>query len=149
MLKEDIDAYEKFLFTLDWILSVTRRYSNSIQFGLIHISYGSSRILGEQYGAQDASERLVQVCDALRAAFRKTDLVARMGIDFWVLVPYTSSDEILPLKIKGVLESDVLKGLDIVDRDISICALPIASTSELKEGYGAEDLLNYLKENRH
>jgi len=146
MFQEDIDAREKFLFTLEWLLAVTKRYSGHLQFGLAHINYENAKILGETYGAQKASQQLDEVSHSLRKAFRKTDLVARDGVDFWILVPYTPADEKFVDKIKYIIETASQGGLQIVERDISIFLLP-QDAADLAEGISALEFLAYLKEN--
>lgn len=146
MYQEDIEAREKFLFTLEWLLAVTKRYSGHLQFGLAHIDYENPKILGETYGAQQASQKLDEVSHSLRKAFRKTDLVARDGVDFWILVPYTPTDEKLVDKIKYIIETASQGGLQIVERDISIFSLP-QDAAELGEDFSALEFLTYLKKN--
>lgn len=146
MTQEDIEAREKFLFTLEWLLAVTKRYSGHLQFGLAHIDYENPGILGETYGAQKASQQLDEVSHSLRKAFRKTDLVMRDGVDFWILVPYTPADEKLVDKIKYIVETASQGGLQIVERDISIFSLPQAAV-DLGEDCSALEFLSYLKKN--
>jgi hypothetical protein len=124
MIKEDIEAREKFLFVLDWLLAIRQRHAETISFGLAHINYGQHQVLGEAYGAQEASRKLVDVSMALRRGFRKTDLIARDGLDFWILVPYMRANEKLSDKLKEIVEIASKSGLDIVERDVSIYALP-------------------------
>lgn len=146
MHQEDIEACEKFLFTLEWLLAVKKRYSGQFDFALAHISYRDASVLGETYGAAVASRKLDEFSHALRRAFRKTDLVARDGMDFWVLVPYTPVNEKLVDKIKYITETASQSGLQIVERDISIFALShdlIAS----EEDHSAEAFLRRLKKN--
>lgn len=144
MYQENVETREKFLFALKWLLAVTERYSGPLQFGLAHISYNNPKLLGETYGAQVASRQLDEVCLSLRKAFRKTDLVARDGTDFWIIVPFT--DEKISDKIKYILESASLAGLQIVERDISFFSLPLGGL-ESSDELSAEDLLAYLKKN--
>jgi len=144
---EDIEASEKFLFTLKWMLAVTERYSDHFQFGLAHINFQNAKVLGETYGAKVASQKLDEIASSLRKAFRKTDLVARDGADFWILVPYTPPDEKLIDKIKYIVETASQSGLQIVERDISIYSL---SPDMIKpcEDCSASGFLAYVKENR-
>ena len=146
MSQESVDLHDKFLFSLDWLLAVTRRYATSLQFGLVHINFSDPAVLGSAYGAQEASKRLDDVLHKLRAAFRKTDLVTRQGVDFWVLVPYTPTDERLADKVKGLIELASENDLTIVERDISFFALPLSSP-ELDPDYSAAEFLDYLKKN--
>src|SRR5512144_650430 len=103
MYQEKIEAREQFLFALKWLLAVTERYAGPIQFGLAHIRYENAKLLGDTYGAQHASQQLDDVWQSLRKSFRKTDLVARDGTDFWIIVPFT--DEKISDKIRYILES--------------------------------------------
>ena len=146
MSHEDLEAREKFLFTLEWLLAVTQRYSGELQFGLAHINYETSRVLGETYGAQKAAQKLDEVSHSLRRAFRKTDLVARDGADFWILVPFAPSEEKLVDKIKYIIDSASQSGLQIVERDISIFVLP-NHAAELDASSTALEFLDYLKRN--
>lgn len=146
MSQEDFDARDKFLFTLEWLLAVTKRYSGGLQFGLAHINYETSRILGETYGAQKAAQKLDEVSHSLRRAFRKTDLVAREGADFWILLPFAPSEEKLLDKIKYIIETASVSGLQIVERDISIFVLP-NDAAKLDANSTALEFLDYLKRN--
>lgn len=147
MSPDDIEAREKFLFTLGWLLAVSKRYSGHIQFALAHIDYEDPRTLGETYGAQKASQKLDEVSHMLRKAFRATDLVARDGVDFWVLLPYTPADEKLSDKISYIIETASQSGLQIVERDISIFSLPYEKL-DLGANCSALEFLGYLKRNR-
>lgn len=143
---EDIEASEKFLFTLKWMLAVTERYPDHFQFGLAHINCQNPKILGETYGAKIASQKLDEITSSLRKVFRKTDLVARDGTDFWILVPYTPSDEDLVDKIKYIIETASQCGLQIVERDISIFSLSPEMIKSCAD-YSASGFLAYVKEN--
>ncbi|MDO8206192.1 MAG: diguanylate cyclase [Gallionella sp.] len=147
MHPEDTEARDKFLFTLKWLLAVIKRHSGSVQFGLAHIDYKSSRILGETYGAQNASQRLDEVAHSLRKAFRNTDLVARDGVDFWILVPFTPTEEKFVDKIRYIIDTVSQCGLQIVTRDISFFSLPLDGEG-LNEDYSSLEILSYLKKNR-
>ncbi len=147
MHPEDIDARDKFLFTLEWLLEITKRYSGRMRFGLAHISSESLRVMGNTYGAQSASLKLDEISHSLRSAFRKTDLVARDGADFWILVPYTPPSEQLLDKVKYIAETASHCGLEIMENDISIFSLP-NSKSHVDFECSATQFLNYLKQNR-
>lgn len=142
----DIEAREKFLYTLEWLLAVTRRYSGQLQFALAHIDYGNPRLLGEAYGAQQAAQKLDEVVHVMREAFRKTDLVTRDGTDVWILLPYTPATEKLSDKLRYIIDVASQGGLQIVERDISLFSLPYDKVAP-----GAEDsalaFLHYLKKN--
>ena len=146
MSHEDIDAREKFLFTLEWLLAVTKRHSGGLQFGLAHINFETPKVLGETFGAQMAAQKLDEVSHSLRKAFRKSDLVARDGADFWILVPFTPAQGKLVDKIAYIIDTASQAGLQIVERDISIFLLPI-DTSNLDANSTGLDFLKYLKKN--
>lgn len=146
MSNEDIASHEKFLYTLEWLLAVTKRYSGQLRFGLAHINYDNPRILGEAYGAKSASLKLDEALHTLHKAFRKTDLVARNGTDIWILVPYAPDEEKLADKIKYIVDTASESGLEIVERDLSIFSLPHASMAECTD-CSAPEFLNYLKQN--
>lgn len=147
MHPEDTEARDNFLFTLEWLLAVAKRHTDCLRFGLAHIDYESSRILGETYGAQDASKRLDEVAHSLRKAFRKTDLVARDGVDFWILVPYTPPEEKFVDKIKYIIDTVSQCGLQIVARDISFFLLP-TEVDGLEADCSSLAFLSHLKKNR-
>lgn len=146
MSHEDLEARDKFLFTLEWLLEVTKRHSGGLQFGLAHVNYESPKVLGETYGAQKAAQKLDEVSRSLRRAFRKTDLVARDGADFWILVPFTPAEEKLVDKIRYIIDTASQSGLQIVERDISIFLLP-NDAAKLGENSTALEFLAYLKKN--
>ncbi len=146
MSHADLEARDKFLFTLEWLLEVTKRHSDGLQFGLAHINYETPKVLGETYGAQKAAQKLDEVSHSLRKVFRKTDLVARDGADFWILVPFTPAEEKLVDKIKYIIETASLSGLHIVERDISFFVLP-NDAAKLGANSSALEFLEYLKKN--
>lgn len=146
MYYEDIEASERFLFTLEWMLEVTKRYSDHFQFGLAYINFQNPKILGEAYGAQKASQKLDEISRTLRKAFRKTDLVARDVADFWILVPYSPPDENLVDKIKYIVETASQSGLQVVERDISIFSLS-RDIIKLCGNCSVPEFLAYVKKN--
>ena len=147
MRQKNAEAREKFLHTLEWLLAVTKRYSGSLQFGLAMISHVDPKLLGETYGAKKAVQQLDEGLYSLRKAFRTTDLVARDGLDFWILIPFPSADEKISDKIKYILESASLAGLQIVERDISIFLLPMNDAS-VSENITPLQFLAHLKANQ-
>ncbi len=151
MILKDLEAKAHFVHTLEWIMAVIHRYSSPIQFGLVHITHGNGNEIGEKYGAQDAVRQLVAVTDSLRNAFRKTDLVARDGSDFWVIVPYTPATEKIYDKVVSILQNADHDGLRIVDRETSIFSLPMNLSELTKEPskLTALEFLTHLKENKH
>jgi len=146
MSREENDAHEKFLFTLEWLLAVTRRYSGRLEFGLAHIDFENPEVLGDAYGAKQASHKLDEVLRSLRKAIRKTDLVARDGTDFWILLPHAPDEEKLVDRIREIVEIASQGGLQIVERDLSIFPFP-SDTSELGADFTAIEFLAHLKKN--
>jgi predicted signal transduction protein with EAL and GGDEF domain len=146
MSQEDFETREKFLFTLEWILAVTKRYPGGLQFGLSYIDFGNPRTLSETYGAKKTAQKLDEVLHSLRKAFRKADLVARDGADFWILMPFAHAEEMLIDKIKYIIDTASQSGLQIVERDISIFLLP-NDAADLEANSSALEFLAYLKKN--
>lgn len=144
MYKQNADARENFLFALEWLLAVTKRYPGPVQFGLAHIAYSNPKLLGETYGAKVAVQQLDEVLDSVHKAFRKTDLVMRDGAEFWLIVPFTAANEKISDKIKYILESAKLGGLQIVERDISFFSLPLKGVA-VKDDMPSVEFLDYLK----
>lgn len=147
MPHEDIASHEKFLYTLDWLLAVTTRYSGQLRFGLAHIDYENPRVLGDAYGAKSASQKLDEILHILRKNFRKADLVARHGTDIWILVPYAPDEEKLGDKIKYIIDTASQAGLEIVERNLSFFSLPHESMQHCAN-CSAPEFLDYLKRNR-
>lgn len=151
MMGKDLEAKANFVHTLEWIMAVMHRYSTPLQFGLVHIAHGKGNEIGDTYGAQEALKQLVAVTNSLKNAFRKTDLVARDGSDFWVIIPYTPATEKIYDKVAQILQDAVHEGLCVVEREISIFSLPMCLT-ELRNDYSkltALEFLLHLKEHRH
>ena len=146
MYQENSEAQKKFLFALEWLLAITKRHAGPLQFGLAHINYENPKLLGATYGAQMAAQQLDEVLYSLRKTLRKTDLAARDGLDFWIIVPFTPDDEKISDKIKYILESTSLAGLQIVERDISYFSLPLKDLPPSADASPLE-FLAYLKKN--
>lgn len=146
MSQTTIELREKFLYTLDWLLAVTRRHTGHLQFSLVHVNFSNPGLLGDTYGAQEAAHRLDDTLINLKSSFRRTDLVARDGLDFWVLVPFTPADELQADKVGEIIAIASQNSLEIVERDISFFSLPFSSP-ELNPDYTAEEFLAYLKKN--
>lgn len=149
MYKINAEARDKFLLGLEWMLAVTRRYPGALQFCLVLIKHNNYSLLGESYGAQMASRQLDEALQSLRQAFRKTDLVARDGSDFWIMVPFSPDNEKVSDKIKYILESLSLAGLHIVERDISFFSWPLSLKDiPLSDDAQPLEVLAYLKKNQ-
>jgi len=146
MLRDDLEQFGKFIFTLEWLLEVVSRHQGNVQFDLVHIDFGNPRILGEAYGAQEASSKLSDVFNILRQNLRKTDLVARQGVDFWILMPCTPVNESLSEKLQYLIHIASQSGLEIVERDISIFSLN-QDFRDPRQTTDGEGFLAYLKKN--
>lgn len=147
-MKEDAIAWEKLLYVLEWILAVKVRHADSVHFSLVHVSFGDKTKLGNAYGASAALQLLIDLGHALRKVMRKTDVVARDGTDFWVLIPHAAAESVVP-KVAQIVEIAADNGLDIVDRDVSVFAL---ERSDLLKELGIESpdaFLAYVKANRN
>ncbi|OIQ91139.1 hypothetical protein GALL_269360 [mine drainage metagenome] len=145
----DIVARRAFLIILDWLLLLIQRFSNPLQFDMVHIEYGNNNELADNYGALDACQQLSLVTESLAKAFRKTDIVARDGTDFWVIAPYTSDDEKLHDKILRIFQEEKHHALNMVDREISIFLIPLTGIEINKLPTKSIEFLNYLKVNKH
>ncbi|MBV1775635.1 GGDEF domain-containing protein [Burkholderiaceae bacterium DAT-1] len=147
MIKDDIEARDFFLHTLEWLAAVMDRYPGYLYFGLVLVSYASADELGKHFGAKEAVRQLGEVGDSLKDILRKTDLIARDGTDFWILTPYTPANETIRDKVLSTVQALPHQELGIVERDVSIFALPIdLGPASLRQK--PEDLLRYLKANR-
>ena len=147
-MNDDIEAREKFLFTLDWLLAVNERHANAVEFGLLHVCFHDKQILGNVYGAQQAAKLLMGLAAKLRKEFRKTDLVARDGTDFWILIPYTDPSTVTE-KVGQLVEIASGDGLDVVDRDMAFFNLKNLDTIKSLAADGALGFLENLRKMRH
>lgn len=148
-MKHDAASWEKLLHVLEWIIDVKLRHYDSLGLGfsLAYISFYDKMVLGNRYGAMVALQMLVELDYELSRAMRKSDIVARDGTDFWVLIPHHQADLVVS-KISRIVEIAAENGLDVVDRDIS--TFVFQDINILKE-YGLETpqlFLEYVKNNR-
>lgn len=141
---DHIDHFDRFLITLDWLLSMHARYPEHVDFGILHICFHGHRQLGHTYGAPTAFQILNELADSLRANFRKTDLVARNGIDFWILVPYTDPQTVCR-KVSKLVEIAATKGLSVVDRDVSLFKPSELMHDEVTRAKTSIEFLDHLK----
>ncbi len=148
LMVTDIESRRAFAFTLEWLLAIMKRYSSPLQFGLVHIDYGSNNELAETLGMREVFKQLASLTVSLKSAFRKTDIVTREVTDFWVIVPYIAENEKLYDKIVGILHDAKHKGLNIVDREISIFLMPLLPATAENAPEEALKFLEYLKENK-
>ena len=146
-MRNDAAAWERLLHVLEWILSVKVRHPECLDFSVAYISFGDKATLGNKYGAMQAVLMLVELTNDLSNAMRKTDIVARNGTDFWVLIPHVGAEAVVP-KVARIVEIAGENGLDVVDRDISIFAL---TDNEILKQNGLDSplrFLDYVKHNR-
>lgn len=122
---------EDFMTLLEWAIRVCRRYPNALNFGLAHVSMGETQEIGNALGVQEANRQLNEVVETLRSAFRKTDLVMRDGVDFWILAPYTPADENITEKIHTIIKEVSQQGLDIMDRNIAVFSIPMQEPNKV------------------
>jgi hypothetical protein len=148
LIKKEIEARRAFLFTLDWLLALLNRYSSSIQFDLVHIELGSDHELGEAFGVQEAFKQLALLTTSLTNDFRKTDIMTRNVTDYWIIVPYDSNREQIQAKIVDIFHAAKHKDLNIINREISIFSLPLATSEAITNLTSATEFLEYLKENK-
>ncbi len=146
-MNEDNQAREKFLITLDWLLALNERYENAVRYGLLHVCFHGKQQLGNAYGAQHAATMLINLAAKLRKAFRTTDLVARDGTDFWILIPYTDPKTVIE-KVSQLVEISSESGLDIVDRDLAFFNTENISANKPAVSVGAQAYLEHLRKNR-
>jgi hypothetical protein len=150
MIRQDAEVQKVFVSTLDWLIAVTNRYYSPLEFGLVHISFGNQHDLGEAYGAVDAIWQLVKFTSTFKRAFRKTDLVARIGIDYWIIVPYTPASEGIYEKVLGILKLAEHEGLQVVERKTSIFTLStlLKKMDKKLTQLSTLEFLEHLKDNR-
>lgn len=148
LIKKEIESRRAFLFTLEWLLALLNRYSSSIQFDLVHIELGSEHELGEAFGVQEAFKQLALLTTSLTNDFRKTDIITRNVTDYWIIVPYDSNREQIQTKIVDIFHASKHKDLNIINREISIFSLPLASSAAITSLTSAIEFLEYLKVNK-
>jgi hypothetical protein len=144
-LERDVEARDCFLYTLDWLLALHCRYARSLQFGLIHIAFCDPQQPGGQLDEHEAALLLVDLTQALQNACRRTDLVARDGVDFWILVPFSEPEHVAD-KVRAIVDAASATGLDLRERHIAVHYLPQETLADKAEAMqSASALLAYLK----
>ena len=147
-MQDDLDALNRFVTILDWLLALQERHGEeALKLGLIHVCFHDQQKLGEAYGARDAHQMLAQLAARLRETFRRSDLVARDGTDFWILTPYTSPESVTE-RTAILVEIASKEGLDIVDRDIGLYSLSGTKDLPSSATTSVGAFLAYLKENQ-
>ncbi len=146
-MKDYAASWERLLHVLEWVLDVKLRHAEAIPFSMVYISFGDKATLGNRYGAVVAYQLLVEFADDLKRALRKSDIIARDGTDFWLMLPHIEGELIVP-KLSRIVEISAENGLDIVARDISIFAFPDNSFMKQHNLNAPLPFLEYLKNNR-
>lgn len=147
-MNHDAQARTIFLNTLQWLIAVTDRYANDFNFALVKIAYGNKNELGDAYGAPEASKQLSSLTASLQNTFRKADLIARNGTDFWIIFPYTPFSENIYDKIRSVIDDANHEELNIVNREIAIFISPFEVDDPNDGQLLAIDLLDHLKQHQ-
>ncbi|PKO85240.1 MAG: hypothetical protein CVU18_21175 [Betaproteobacteria bacterium HGW-Betaproteobacteria-12] len=143
-MTEDLAALDRFTTVLEWLLAVRERRIELANVVLIHVCFHDRQRLGDAYGASEAHHMLAELGNRLRQAFRKSDLVARDGTDFWILIPYEVPATVTE-RVATLVDMAAKDGLDIVDRDIGFYSL--AGTDSGDEAFtSAAAFLDYLKQ---
>lgn len=144
MFAEDITAQDKFKVMLEWMLALEKRHADALQPGLIHIKYDEADIRDLTFGASDAAHKLNEVMDCLRRAFRTTDIIAREGMGFWILSPFTQIDPIME-KVQNVIRTAPQNGLGIAQSNVRVYLLRDHMHGPAANFRAAEDFLDYLR----
>ncbi len=118
-MQDDAGSWDRLLHVLEWLLDVELRHPGTLRFSMVYISFADKIALGNTYGAPAAFQMLVKLAHDLNRAMRKSDIVARNGTDFWVLIAHNEAELVVP-KIAKIVEIAAANGLDVVDRDISV-----------------------------
>jgi len=147
-MKEDSNAWERFLHVLDWVLAVQARYATDLRHGLVRIRFHDQKALGNAYGARDALDMLMHLAARLQHSLRKTDMVARNGTDIWVLIPFVTPESVLS-KVAQIVDIASTNGLDIVDRDLAVFPIPDADGLENLAFENAEQFLAQIGNDAH
>ena len=144
MFAEDITAQDKFKVMLEWMLALEKRHADALQPGLVHIKYDEADIRDLTFGASDAAHKLNEVMECLRRAFRTTDIIAREGMGFWILSPFTQIDPIME-KVQNVIRTAPQNGLGIAHSNVRVFLLRDHMSGPAASFRAAEDFLDYLR----
>lgn len=144
MVLDDLTAHDKFLVLLEWMLALEKRHADVLQPGLVHIRYDAQDIRDLTFGASDAAKKLSEVADCLKEAFRGTDLIAREGMSFWILTPFTQIDPVVE-KVRQVMATAPQNGLGIAHSNVRIYLLRDHIGGAAGQFKAAQDFLDYLK----
>jgi GGDEF domain-containing protein len=144
MVLDDLTAHDRFVLMLEWMLALEKRHADVLQPGLVHIKYDAQDIRDLTFGASDAAQKLSEVADCLKQAFRGTDFIAREGMDFWILTPFTQIDPVTE-KVRQILKTAPQNGLGIAHSNIRIHMLRDHMDGAAAKFKAAHDFLDYLQ----
>lgn len=140
---DEITDRDKFLIMLEWMLALEQRHSDALEPGLIHIAYDASDIRDLTFGAGDAAHKLTEVLQCLQQVFRGTDLIAREGMNYWILAPFTQIDPVME-KVRKVLTTAPQSGLAIAHSNVRVYMLRDHMDSPSAKVRDAEGFLAHL-----
>ncbi len=143
MVLDDISANDKFLVMLDWMLALEGRHADALQPGLVYVAYDQTDVRDLTFGASDAARKLSEVLDCLQRAFRTTDIIARQGMGFWILTPFTQIDPVIG-KVRQVIKTAPKNGLAIAHSNIRIFMLRDHIAARPAKFRSAQECLDYL-----
>jgi hypothetical protein len=144
MVSDEISPDNKFWVLLEWMLALDARHADVLQPGLVHINYDPTDIRDLTFGAHDAAQKLHEVMDCLRDAFRGTDMITRKGMGFWILAPFTQIDPVVE-KVRKVIQTAPQNGLAIAQSNVRIYMLHDHVTSRPGGFADVDDFLDYLQ----
>lgn len=144
MVLDDLTAHDKFLVMLEWILALEKRHADVLQPGLVHIKYKPEDIRDLTFGASDAAQKLSEVAQCLTQAFRGTDLIAREGMGFWILTPFTQIDPVVE-KVRQIITTAPQNGLGIAHSNVRIYLLRDHIGGVAAKFKAGQDFLDYLQ----
>lgn len=139
-----LSSRDKFFFQLQWVLALEKRYVNILQAGLVHIACDPVDVQKITFGAQDAAVNFDDAETIMRVSFRATDLIARVGFDFWILTPFTEADPVTQ-KIENLLGAAAKSGVAIARHQINVHLLKNYLAEEKKAAPEAMALLQQIK----
>lgn len=144
MVLDDLSAHDRFLVMLEWMLALEKRHADALEPGLVHIKYDPQDIRDLTFGASDAAQKLSEVGACLTRAFRDTDFIAREGMDFWILTPFTRIDPVIE-KVRVVISTAPQSGLRIAHSNVRIHMLRDHVTGAAGKFKAGQDFLDYLQ----
>jgi hypothetical protein len=144
MVLNDLTAHDRFLLMLEWMLALEKRHADVLEPGLVHIKYDAQDVRDLTFGASDAASKLSEVAECLTQAFRGTDLIAREGMSFWILAPFTRIDPVAE-KVRQVMATAPQNGLAIAHSNVRIYMLRDHLGGPASKFKAGQDFLDYLK----